>query len=128
MWTSNVSQETVRDIHDCHSSETLSLSLSISLSLSLSHTHTHTHTHTHGIMVRMFATGPRDQCSIPAQVIPKTEKMVLDASLLNAQQYKVRIKGNWSNPGKGVTPSTKPRYRSNRKGSLQILLDYSLPT
>ena len=26
-------------------------------------------------------------------VIPKTQKMVLDASLLNTQQYKVRIKG-----------------------------------
>ena len=27
------------------------------------------------------------------QVIPKTQKMVLDASLLNTQHYKVRIKG-----------------------------------
>ena len=31
--------------------------------------------------------------SIPGRVIPKTLKMVLDASLLNTQQYKVRIKG-----------------------------------
>ena len=30
--------------------------------------------------------------SIPGRVIPKTEKMVLDASLLNPQHYKVRIK------------------------------------
>ena len=30
--------------------------------------------------------------SIAARVIPNTEKMVLDASLLNAQNYKVRIK------------------------------------
>ena len=29
----------------------------------------------------------------PGQVIPKTQKMVLDASLLNTQHYKVRIKG-----------------------------------
>ena len=28
----------------------------------------------------------------PGQVIPKTQKMVLDATLLNTQYYKVRIK------------------------------------
>ena len=33
------------------------------------------------------------QSSIPGQVIPKTQKMVLDTSLLNSQHYKVRIKG-----------------------------------
>ena len=33
-------------------------------------------------------------------VIPKTQKMVLDATLLNTQHYKVRIKVNWSYPGK----------------------------
>ena len=32
-------------------------------------------------------------CSIPDRVIPKTFKMVLDTSLLNTQQYKVRIEG-----------------------------------
>ena len=31
--------------------------------------------------------------SIPGHVIPKTFKMVLDTSLLNTQQYKVRIEG-----------------------------------
>ena len=31
--------------------------------------------------------------SIPNRVIPKTLKMVLDTSLLNTLQYKVRIKG-----------------------------------
>ena len=30
---------------------------------------------------------------IPGRVIPKTQKMVLDATLLNTQHYKVRIKG-----------------------------------
>ena len=38
-------------------------------------------------------TRPGDLCSIPGPVIPKTLKMVLDTSLLNTQQYKVRIKG-----------------------------------
>ena len=37
--------------------------------------------------------GPGDLGSIPGRVIPKTQKMVLDASLLNTQQYKIRIKG-----------------------------------
>ena len=36
---------------------------------------------------------PGDLGSIPGQVIPNTQKMVLDASLLNTQHYKVRIKG-----------------------------------
>ena len=46
-----------------------------------------------GIMVKVFANGLGDQCSILRRVIPKTKKMVLDAALLNTQHYKVRIKG-----------------------------------
>ena len=46
------------------------------------------------MMVRVFANDPGDWGSITDQVIPKTKKkMVLDASLLNTQYYKVRIKG-----------------------------------
>ena len=44
-------------------------------------------------MSRAFTNGPRDQGSIPGRVISKTQKMVLDAALLNTQHYKVRIKG-----------------------------------
>ena len=33
-----------------------------------------------GIMVRVFTNGPGDLGSITGQVIPKTEKMVLDAT------------------------------------------------
>ena len=44
-------------------------------------------------MVRVFANGLGDLGSIPGRVIPETLKMVLDASLLNTQHYKVRIKG-----------------------------------
>ena len=44
-------------------------------------------------MVRVLANGPGDLGSIPDRVIPKTQKIVLDASLLNTQHYKVRIKG-----------------------------------
>ena len=44
-------------------------------------------------MVRVFANGQGDLGSIPGRVIPKTQKMVLDAILLNTLHYKVRIKG-----------------------------------
>ena len=44
-------------------------------------------------MSRGFSNGLGDRGLIPGQVIPKTQKMVLDATLLNTQHYKVRIKG-----------------------------------
>ena len=44
-------------------------------------------------MSRVFLNGPGDLGSIPGQAIPKTQKMVLDATLLNTQYYKVRIIG-----------------------------------
>ena len=43
-------------------------------------------------MSGVFANGLEDRGSIPGRVIPKTQKMVLDAALLNTQHYKVRIK------------------------------------
>ena len=36
-----------------------------------------------GQMSRVFANGPGDQGSIPSRVIPKTQKMELDATLLS---------------------------------------------
>ena len=50
-----------------------------------------------------------DRGSISVRVITKLKIMVLDASLLNPQHYKVRFKGKWSNPEKGVAP---PLYTS----------------
>ena len=46
-----------------------------------------------GLAVRVFTNGPGNRGSIPDQIIPKTQKMVLDATLLNTQHYKLRIKG-----------------------------------
>ena len=43
-------------------------------------------------MVRVFVNGSGGSNFIPGQVIPKTQKMVLDAALLKTQHYKVRIK------------------------------------
>ena len=42
-----------------------------------------------GLMSRVFTNGPVDQGSIPGRVIQKTQKMVLDAALLNTQYYKL---------------------------------------
>ena len=44
-------------------------------------------------MNRVYANSPRERGSLPDPVIPKTQKMVLDAALLNTQNYKIRIKG-----------------------------------
>ena len=63
-------------------------------------------------MSRVFANGLGDWGSIPGQVIPKTKKMVLDATLLNNQHYMVRIKGKWNNPGNGVVLSPTPQCSS----------------
>ena len=69
-----------------------------------------------GMMVRVFTNGPGDLGSIQSQVIPKTEKMVLDTSLLNTQHYKVWIKGKVE----------QSRERSSyRKGKLGVTLDYN---
>ena len=42
---------------------------------------------------KVFANGLEDWGSIPGRVIPKTQKMLLYAILLNTQHYKVRVKG-----------------------------------
>ena len=53
-----------------------------------------------GQVGRVFANGPGGLGSIRGHVIPKTLKMVLDTSLPNTQQYKVRIKGSGTIQGK----------------------------
>ena len=45
-----------------------------------------------GLVGRVLASGAGDWGSIPGHIIPKTQEIVLDISLLNAQHYKVRIK------------------------------------
>ena len=44
-------------------------------------------------MSKVFANDPRDWDLIPGQIIPKTQKIVLYAALLNTQHYDIRIKG-----------------------------------
>ena len=71
--------------------------------------------------ISLFVNGPGDR----DLVIPKTQKIVPDASLFNTQEYKLQIKGKWSNPGKGDALSPTPRCGSYRKWKLRVALDYS---
>ena len=60
-------------------------------------------------MVKVFANGPGDLGPIPGRVIPKTQKMVFDTTLLNTQHYnKVHIKGKveQSREGSSALPYT----------------------
>ena len=78
------------------------------------------------MLVRVPANGPGDVSLILSHT---TQKMALDTFLLNIQLYKVHIKGKWSNPEKGVSPSPTLRCRSYwKKKSHQIALDYGRPT
>ena len=53
------------------------------------------------MMVRVFANGLGDLGSIPGRVIPKTQKIVLEAALFNTQHYKVWIKSRRTNYSTG---------------------------
>ena len=46
-----------------------------------------------GPVSRVFANGTGGRSSVPGRVISKTQKMVLNAPLLDIQHYKVGIKG-----------------------------------
>ena len=63
-------------------------------------------------MVRVFTSGLGDLGSIPGRDIPKTQKMVLDAILLNTQHYEVRIKGKELRPPLGVVAIEKGDFES----------------
>ena len=74
-----------------------------------------------GLVGRVFTNGPGDLGSIPGRVIPKTLKMVLDISLFNIQQYKVRIEGKVEQfRERRVVPTPTSRCSSYWKGSLLV--------
>ena len=76
-----------------------------------------------GLMSRLFAYGPGDRGSIPGQVMPKTQKMVLDAALICTQDFKVRIKGKVEQSREWSSALPTPRCSSYWKGSLQVTFD-----
>ena len=68
----------------------------------------------------MVANGLENRDSVPDRVIPKLQKMVFWSLL--TQHYKLRIKGKWSSPGKGVATSPVLWCSSFWKGSLRVTL------
>ena len=74
----------------------------------------------------MFINGLEDLGLVPGHVISKTLKMVLDTSLLNTQEYKVRIKGKVE---QSMERSSALLLHLGvvaiKKGSLWVALDYS---
>ena len=50
----------------------------------------------------------------------KDSKIVLNASLLNTQHFKVRIKNKWSDSGKKVAASPTSRCSRHLKESLRL--------
>ena len=77
---------------------------------------------------RVFANGPGDRGSLPGRVILNTQKMVLDAPLLNTQHYKVQIKVKWSNLGEKVASFLTPWCCIYWKRSIRVVLDNGRPT
>ena len=75
-------------------------------------------------MGRVFDNGPVDRGSISGRVIPKTQIVVHDFSLLNTQLYKLEIKGKVGSSRERSTLSPTPWSSSYWKGSLRVALDY----
>ena len=73
-----------------------------------------------GMTVRVFGNSPEDL----GPVKPKTQKMVLDASLLNTHHYKVRIKGKVEQSRERSAPFPTPWCCSYRKGGFRVSLNY----
>ena len=72
-------------------------------------------------MSRVFTNGPGDRGSIPGRVILNTQKMVFDASLLNTQHYKVRIKGKeGAIQGKRLRPTLNLGILAHEKGAFGL--------
>ena len=61
-------------------------------------------------MGRVFADGPEDQVSVPAQIIPKKVVLMTPGLSLSIIRYASRVK--WSNPGNGAAPSSTPQCGS----------------
>ena len=68
-----------------------------------------------GVIFRQWSSRPGFN---PRSSHIKDSKTALDSSVLNSQHYKVRIKGEWSNPGKGVVPSPTFGIVAIEKGAL----------
>ena len=61
----------------------------------------------------------------PGRVLPKTQKMVLDAALINIQHYKVRIKGKVAQSRKRSSALPYTSVSSQLKREHLVSLDYA---
>ena len=76
-----------------------------------------------GIMVRIFANGPRRQWFRLSHTKDSKNWYLIPSCLtLSIIRYGSRLK--WSNPGKGVVPSPTSWYSSYWKGNLRVTLNY----
>ena len=57
---------------------------------------------------RVFAYDTTDRGSIPGRVRQKTQKMVLDTSLINIQHFKLHIKGKLGQSGERSSALSYP--------------------
>ena len=57
-------------------------------------------------MDRVFANGPVIRGYISGRIMPKTQKTLLDTSLLSSQHYKVQIKSKFSRESSSVLSYT----------------------
>ena len=75
------------------------------------------------LMARVFTNSPEDQGSLPLESYQRLKKRYLmpRSLTLNIKRYKSGVK--WTDPGNSVAPSTTPRYSSNWKESLRVVLD-----
>ena len=78
-----------------------------------------------GLVVECSPMGRETRVQSQVESYQRLKKMLLDISLLNTRQYKVRLKDKWSNLGKGVAPSPTLQYSRYWKGDFRIALDYS---
>ena len=81
-----------------------------------------------GIMLRVFVNGPGDLGSIPGQVIPKTQKMLLDTTMLNThllgkdQGESGAIQGKEKRPPLDVVAIEKGAFGSLSTSHQQLFL------
>ena len=65
-----------------------------------------------GLVGRVFANSPEDSSSIPGHLIPKTLKWYLIPPCLTLSNIRYISRVKWSNPEKGVAPSSTSWCRS----------------
>ena len=72
------------------------------------------------IFIRVFANGLETSIQSQFKSYQIPQKIILDATLLNTQHYKIQIKDKWSNPGSFPIPWCSSYW----KGSSWVALNY----